>query len=381
MRSKLLILMCTFFLSNQLFAKNNLPAQKNSKASSQVHVRKKMNSISGIVRDLGLFIASEPEFVNPSNKLIIQQKLEELSNLFKNLKVHPVVDSQGLSLNRAVMSDQLDQTVSLFKNDRKSFARAKLNSALNLCISCHTQSPGTLNKEKDKIFADKDIEKLKISDYERAELYFITRDFEKAIQLYDKFLKASKKTDDDEYIYKALERQLIYFVKLRKSFPLAKSRFETYLKDKIFNAKINQEVADWVKTLSGKSLWDQYDPIKTKEEDMEKFMKTFIVDDEEGPIFFATNSSEVYDLNLSSILIDYYNAHPETKLGATILYCLATLDKLLNDTLFFSKRSLNSFAKLYILFCLKMLSIVNLTKSGLSFSIEFQIFKMYFKKK
>ena len=336
MRSKLLILMCTYFLSNQLFAKNNLPAQKNSKASSQVHVRKKMNSISGIVRDLGLFIASEPEFVNPSNKLIIQQKLEELSNLFKNLKVHPVVDSQGLSLNRAVMSDQLDQTVSLFKNDRKSFARAKLNSALNLCISCHTQSPGTLNKEKDKIFADKDIEKLKISDYERAELYFITRDFEKAIQLYDKFLKASKKTDDDEYIYKALERQLIYFVKLRKSFPLAKSRFETYLKDKIFNAKINQEVADWVKTLSGKSLWDQYDPIKTKEEDMEKFMKTFIVDDEEGPIFFATNSSEVYDLNLSSILIDYYNAHPETKLGATILYWLATLDKRLNDDLFFS---------------------------------------------
>ena len=336
MRTKLLILSCTFFLSNQLFAKNNLPAQKNSKASSQVHVRKKMNSISGLVRDLGLFIASESEFVNPSNKLIIQQKLEELSNLFKNLKVHPVVDSQGLSLNRAVMSDQLDQTVSLFKNDRKSFARAKLNSALNLCISCHTQSPGTLNKEKDKIFADKDIEKLKISDYERAELYFITRDFEKAIQLYHKFLKASKKTDDDEYIYKALERQLIYFVKLKKSFPLAKSHFETYLKDKIFNAKVNQEVADWVKTLSGKSLWDQYDPIKTKEEDMEKFMKTFIVDDEEGPIFFATNSSEVYDLNLSSILIDYYNAHPETKLGAKILYWLATLDKRLNDDLFFS---------------------------------------------
>lgn len=65
-------------------------------------------------------------------------------------------------------------------------------------------------------------------------------------------------------------------------------------------------------------------------------MKTFIADDEEGPIFSLTNSSEVNDLNLSSILIDYYNAHPETKLGAKILYWMATLDKRVSDDLFFS---------------------------------------------
>ena len=64
-------------------------------------------------------------------------------------------------------------------------------------------------------------------------------------------------------------------------------------------------------------------------------MKTFIADDEEGPIFTPTNSTEVYDLNLSSILLDYYNAHPDTLLGAKILYWLATIDKRVNDELFF----------------------------------------------
>jgi hypothetical protein len=283
-----------------------------------------------------LYIASEQEFLSASNRPIIQKKLEELTELFKNLKVHPVVDTQGLALNQAVMSEQLDQTLALFKNDHRPLARAKLNAALNLCVSCHTQSPGTVRKEKDKFFADKDINKLKINDYESAELYFITRDFESAMKLYDKFLRASKKTDDDEFIYKALERQLIYFVKFKKSFPMARAHFESYLKAKNFNDKVAQEVGEWVKTLSGKSLWEQYDPATVKEEDMEKFMKTFIADDEEGPIFSETNSSEVYDLNLSSILMDYYNAHPETKLGAKVLYWLATLDKRVSDDLFFS---------------------------------------------
>ena len=65
-------------------------------------------------------------------------------------------------------------------------------------------------------------------------------------------------------------------------------------------------------------------------------MKGFIADEEEGPIFTVTDSTEVYDLNLSSILLDYYNAHPDTKHGAKILYWLAILDKRLNDDLFFS---------------------------------------------
>jgi hypothetical protein len=336
MKMTLTFFFCALLLSSNSFAATKKKTNLKEKTGKASPVRKKMSTISGIVRYLGLYIASEQEFVRDSNKLIIQQKLEELTDLFKNLKVHPVVSTQGLALNQVVMTEQLEQTVALFKNDRKPLARAKFNAALNLCVSCHTQSPGTVNKEKDKIFADKDINKLKINDYEKAELYFITRDFETAVKLYDKFIRSSWKTDDDEFIYKALERQLIYFIKIKKSFPEAKAHFEVYLKEKKLNEKVAKELEEWVKTLSGKSLWDQYDPATVKEEDMEKFMKTFIADDEEGPIFSLTNSSEVFDLNLSSILMDYYNAHPETKLGAKILYWLATLDKRVNDDLFFS---------------------------------------------
>lgn len=338
MKTTLLFFFCTLLLANAGIASAATKKKKSpvAKKTSSTPVRKEMNTISGLVRGLGPYIASEQEFVRDGNKAIIQKNLEALSELFKNLTTHPVIGMHGLSVNQAVMSEQLEQTVSLFKNDRKSLARAKFNAALNLCVSCHTQSPGTVSKEMPKLFADKDIEKYKINDFEKAELYFITRDFDKSLKLYDKFVKASKKTDDDEFIYKALERQLIYFIKIKKSFVEAKSHFENYLKDKRLSGKISQEVGEWVKILSGKSLWEGYDPAKVKEEEMDKFMKNFIADDEEGPIFSPTNSSEVYDLNLSSILMDYYNAHPETVHGAKILYWLATLDKRINDDLFFS---------------------------------------------
>jgi tetratricopeptide (TPR) repeat protein len=309
---------------------------KSKQKTSTQAIRKEMNSISGLVREMGPFIASEQEFVKDSNKNIIQKTLEELAKSFKSIKTHPVIDFQGLSINRVVMAEQLEQTVSLFKGNKKPMARAKLNAALNLCVSCHSQSPGTINNEATKIFADKDIEKLKLNDFEKAEIYFVTRDFDTAVNLYDKFLNNSSKKDDDEFIFQALEKELIYFVKFKKSFPLAREHFEAFIKEKKFNDHINQELSDWVKALSGKNLWEQFDPTKVKEDEMQKFMSGFIADDEEGPIFSATNSSEVYDLNLSYILLDYYNAHPETKLGARILYWLAVLDKRTNDDLFFS---------------------------------------------
>lgn len=296
-------------------------------------VRHKMNDISGTIRVLGPYIASEQEFVKEKNKKFIQKNLVELTDLFKNLKAHPVISTEGLSINQALMTEQLQQTVNLFNTDKRSQARAKFTAALNLCVNCHTQSPG---QALPKLFQDKDINKMKLTAFEKAELYFIGRDYEKAMPLYDQFLSKSKKSDDDEFIIKALERELIYFVKIKKDFASGKAQFDKYLKANLFNEKIREEVGEWSRTLGGKSLWENYNPEMAREEDMEKFMKGFIADEEEGPIFTLTNSSEVYDLNLSTILLDYYNAHPDTKHGGRILYWLAILDKRINDELFFS---------------------------------------------
>ncbi|MBC7712660.1 MAG: hypothetical protein H7177_04950 [Rhizobacter sp.] len=313
------------------------PAWPQSKTKKEFHpnkeVRHTMNTISGTIRELGPYIASEQEFTKDKNKKQISKSLSDLTELFKNLKTHPIINTMGLSLNQTVMTEQLQQTVNLFNNDKRSQARAKFNAALNLCIGCHAQSPG---QSLPKLFEDKDIAKMKLSGFDLAELYFISRDYDKAMELYDQFLMKSKKSDDDEFIYKALERELIYYVRIRKDFSLGKMQFDKYLSAKIFNEKIAEEVTGWRRALAGKNLWEGFNPETTKEEQMLKFMKGLNADEEGGPIFTVSNTSEVYDLNLSTILMYYYNSHPETKQGAKILYWLAILDKRVNDDLFFS---------------------------------------------
>ncbi len=340
--NKILYILLSFYMALSIsfsYAKN--------KKEEPLAIRHEMNTISKHIRSLGPFITSESGFMSDKNHKEIQKHLSALSMLFKNLKVHKLIQMEGLAINQRIMSEQLEQTVKLFTLKKKSEARAKFHASLSLCVSCHSQSPGI---KIPKLFSDKDIEGYKLTTYEKADMYFLTRDFTKALGLYDSFLKSSKKLDNDEFIFKSLERELIYYIKIKKSFTDAKLHFEELLKGKNFNEKVTQEVEDWLKALSGKSLWENFDSSKTTEDEIAKFMKNFIADDEDGPIFSPTNSSEVYDLNLSSILLDYYNMHPDSKHGGKILYWLAKLDKKINDDLFFS---LGDF---YLLVCMEKYS-------------------------
>ena len=293
-----------------------------------------MDVISKTIKELTPLIVSEKDFIDEKNKKFIETRLKTLTGEFETLTVHPVLDSLGVSLNQAVITEELYQTQNLFNANKKTLARAKFTALLNLCVSCHVQFD---NKDTNKmVYSNKDLNELKITDFEKAEMLFISRDYKQSVALYDQIILKSKKTDDEEFVYQSLGRLLFYYVKVNKNFAEGKAHFDKIIKAKVLNETLQDEVKGWAKALGKKSLWDHFNPTATKEDEMKKFMGTFINDEEEGPFFTVDSSSEVLDLNLSSILLDYYNAHPDTKLGGQILYWLGTLDKRLNNELFFS---------------------------------------------
>ncbi len=293
-----------------------------------IDIRSQMNLISSKVRELAPVIKSDSEFKKANNQKVISKNITEIRDLFSSIKSHPQIEKEGLAINQMILSEELKETLNLITKNQHSHARGKFLSTLNLCVSCHSQSDGRMQF---KIFTDQDIKKFKLKSFDRAELYFIGRDYELAFLNYAEFLSKVKKNDDDEEVLKSLERQLYYYVKVKRDFIAAKNYFEKLLPKVNFNSQITKELKDWISMLSTKPLWDKFDPKTTKEEDMEKFMARFISDEEEGPFFSGVDSTEVYDLNLSTILLDYYNEHPSTKLGGRILYWLAILEKRLND--------------------------------------------------
>jgi hypothetical protein len=293
-----------------------------------IDIRSQMSLISKKVRELAPFIKSDSDFKKVENQKIISKNITEVRDLFSSIKNHPQIEKEGLAINQMILSEELKETLNLITKKESTRARGKFLATLNLCVSCHSQSDGRMQF---KIFTDQDIKKFKLSSFDRAELYFIGRDYELAFENYAQFLNKIKKSDDDEEVLKSLERQLYYYVKVKRDFTSAKNYFEKILPKIKFNSQITKEVKDWISMLSTKPLWEKFDPKTIKEEDMEKFMARFISDEEEGPFFSGVDSTEVYDLNLSTILLDYYNEYPNTKLGGKILYWLAILEKRLND--------------------------------------------------
>lgn len=328
-----------------------------TKLTENMIVRQKMNNISINVRKMGLYIASEREFVKKANRKDVQQNLEKFATAFKQLKDHPAIEIPGLKINQLVMVEQLDQSVSYFKSGNPEISRQKFNGTLSLCVSCHIQSLRIVNNPSlpNKVFSDLDIYNYKLSDLEKAELYFATRDFDRAILFYDKFLSDPKIKNNDELALKSLKNELVYFVKEKENFNEAQKHFELLLKQNSFSEKINLQIEDWIRVLSGKRLESyfgaSYNIRKVNEQELANFLTLFTTVEEDAPMYSPSSAFHVYDLNLSSILLDYINLHPETKHGAQIFYWLALMDKRTNSNLLFS------LSEFYLLACMEKYNI------------------------
>ncbi len=332
--NKLILSIFTFIIFFSFFileanAKTTKKKEVVLKDQKSLALRSEMRSIADRVKSLAPYVLNDIEFSKSENKVFLNGELSGLIDQFQKITTHPVVSYMGLSVSQLVIKDQFEQAKFLLNANKPEIARGKILSSLNLCISCHAQSP---DRKDGQIFTSKDYQKLKLTDIDRADIMFLTRDYEDAMNLYIKVIKNLKKSDDEEKVFKALEKILIYNLKIKKDQNAALAFFTDFKKSyPQFSEAIYTEIQDWVSMLKAPPLWPNFIPLKATEEEMGKFLKNFIADEEEGPIFTPTNSSEVFDLILSSILMDYYNAHPNTTHGARILYWLAILDKRISD--------------------------------------------------
>lgn len=305
-----------------------------------------MNKISTELEKLLPHLVDEQSFTSKKNEPHISKSLERLYKLFTDLKTHPQTKSPGIAITREVMTSQIKDTISIFKGPKKSFARYKINSALTLCISCHTQQP---KGEQLKLFSNFNLEKTTLNDYSKAEFLFITREFNDSIKYYSKFIANYKKTDrDTNQLHSALNRKLTYFTRLTPDTGLAILSFNHDLENKNLPKSVTEEIKSWIKELAIKRSWNNFDAINASEAEMKKFIENEIKPSiSDSPIMGLFDEKEVDDLLISGILFQYLNNHPESSLAPQTLYWLGKIDKRLNNNLFYS------LGDLYLIECIE----------------------------
>ncbi|MFZ4713193.1 MAG: hypothetical protein ACOYL6_05765 [Bacteriovoracaceae bacterium] len=291
-----------------------------------------MNQISGELDQLLPFLIDSQKFSDSKNEKEVKGHLSKLVELFKGIKKHPVISSTGFSLSRDQIETQLQETSDAFSSNHKDFARHKLNSTLGLCISCHTQMP---SGDKLKLFKNIDVEKNITSTFEKGEFYFITREFPKAMENYDRYINQFSAKDDRKVLETVLNHKLTYFTRIqRQKADLAVKSFEENMLNKELPETIKIQIKAWIKDLKKKVM--KADGKEITETEMKKYLSQVTKNNEDGPRISLYSNKEAMDLKISGILFEYLNNNPQSKLVPEILYNLAVIDKRMNFNIFYS---------------------------------------------
>jgi len=155
----------------------------NSRAAEQPWATK-MQSLSGVIKDLIPILASDKKFSDPKNEKAILEAATQLSQMTHGLKAIPDLTNKinlpdqdpSIQLIAELFESETAQAVSALKQGHKDYARAQLKSVTTYCVACHTRN------DNGPTFKDMNSEKLAtgLAPIEKAELFIALREFDKA---------------------------------------------------------------------------------------------------------------------------------------------------------------------------------------------------------
>lgn len=138
------------------------------------------------------YTSSELKFSDPNHEKLIRQSLEKLTVNFHQAKHSKEIKRPTLEPSYNTLLKQIEEAKIQFSAGNKHYARIKLNQIGHLCISCHTQFPK--DRLKNQITNHRAIEKaFKEDNFNKANIEFILRDYQKALGSYKIFIKERAK--------------------------------------------------------------------------------------------------------------------------------------------------------------------------------------------
>ena len=277
---------------------------------------------------------SDEKFTAPENDAKIRSHLKQLSRLAHEAGHDPLLKQNNYKLSKDVLINHIDDTEKVFAVGNKYYARWMLNSTLSVCMSCHSQFPTSSRELKDfevgKSFTD---------DYSQAEFLFATRAFDKASRIFDRLILAYPKGNLEAIdLEKALQRQIGYYARIKRDPKGAIKALSQYEKNKDIPEHLAKDIVAWKAQFE---LWHKSKDLDARtatEEQILLLAETNLPTHE--PYSVTPVLRPVQHMRVSSILYEYLQTHPQTKIVPELLYYLSVYDRTLNNNFFYSLANL-----------------------------------------
>jgi hypothetical protein len=316
------------------------------KTEANVSTKEVMHSALNAIVKLVPYMSSELKFTDPNHQQDIEKYLIQVKEAFVNASHIKDLKSPNFEPSSQIIQEHLEETVTLFKNKNKTFARLRLSHTTSICISCHTQLPP--EKVSSFTLGFKQVTKNHFdSSFEYAEYLYLIRDYTNALKNYDHAIKErltnasnlkkipnliNQHEFNDKTLNESIKKSLSIYLKIKKDVNAGLKFINNLLAYKNLTQYLKSDLKDWSRKLQP---WKKVALPKTfsNEVEIKKFINEYLVPLETAES--GMNEQEITLLIASGVLSNFLTQHPSSSLAPEILYWLGVSAHELNNNLFF----------------------------------------------
>jgi hypothetical protein len=311
-------------------------ASGSAQAQAPAHDKKskswneKMRSLGKTLQALLIDLNSEARFNDPKNFKRIEKNAQEFARLAHDLKPQskdaPSPDADlSVQIIANQFSSEAEHAVSVLKWGHRGYARNVLKSMTGYCIACHTRSQAVgIPQLTDKNFVDS------LKPLERADFLASTRQFEKALEEYEKILADPQTAANRPFDWeRAVRSGLAVAVRVLKSPDRALSIVDRVLATPKAASFLKEQASQWKQSLNS---W-KAEPVSRPqtEEGYYSLAMKLIADAKSLQKYPADRSADVLYLRASAAVHDLLNFAPNGSRATDALYLAGLAYEVLND--------------------------------------------------
>lgn len=206
--------------------------------------RPEMQILAQEITAVQKYLLSENRFAAKENEAAIKKSLLSITNHLNGMKSGTFANDPALKVNLELLNGHMADASQAFQEGKKSFARYMMQSSMQMCIACHTR-----HQTYDFALPESDLGD--ISDADKAQYYFATRQFEKGKAIHEKLVSGYPGNGVSlQQVRNSLLSLAVFYARI-KSDPLTGSAyFDKQAKRADLPKYITKEIGAWSKEFS-----------------------------------------------------------------------------------------------------------------------------------
>ena len=304
----------------------------NEKLDSQVPVyerpawKLKMQDFYTNLNNLLSDVCSNKRYFDEKNSTRIQSEIKAIADNAHNIETQAKSspnDPTTLLLSR-LLTDDLDEASKAFQSGNRLYARTILESVPQRCLACHTRSDYGPDFKSLAIQPNAEL-----NDIESGEFYAATRQFDRSVDSFQKYLRISDEKSFDPFLQeKAAREALVIAVRFRKDPKLALSIVQTISSNPNTPEFLKSDSRAWKKTIDAWSK-EPSEKLATVDQLKNKAMR-LIAKARAMQSYAFDHSADIYYLRASGYLYDAANKSTNSKDTSEALMLLGMCYEVLN---------------------------------------------------